>query len=477
GEEPLSTELSIGAVFAERYRVERRLASGGMGAVYEVVHVETNRRRALKILHTKFMQSDMLRKRFRQEARVAAEIDSEHIVDIFDAGIDPTTDMPFLVMELLRGEDLRSRVRRDGPLPYDLVIHFLYETSLALEKTHKANIVHRDLKPDNLFLCEREHGLPRVKVLDFGIAKIIADGGTETQLTQSLGTPLYMAPEQFSMQSSVSPATDIFALGLIAYTLLVGKPYWLTESKQAQSPIAFALHAAQGPQESAVERAAKLQVTLPAAFDAWFFRATSVLPADRFPSASVAVAQLADVLGVPMLHESTRGKSDSMIPRALETSSPGPDDLITLDEPISPEGHLSSSLHAVRTVCESALDALPKHSRPKSVVMVVGIVSILAAGPILDGLFGSRVNAPTNAGSSVAEVAAGSLESAAHPAIAASTEASPFVSAPKTAEAPSASASASASAEAPASDPTKSTTARPASTTKKNPTRELWNND
>jgi serine/threonine-protein kinase len=103
-ESAVSSDLACGAVFAGRYRVERRIAAGGMGAVYEVVHIETNRRRALKVMHAEMVQSDELRGRFRQEARVAAEIDSEHIVDVFDAGIDDATGMPFLVMELLRGE-------------------------------------------------------------------------------------------------------------------------------------------------------------------------------------------------------------------------------------------------------------------------------------------------------------------------------------------------------------------------------------
>lgn len=468
----MSSELSIGAVFAERYRVERRLAAGGMGAVYEVVHIETNRRRALKVLHTKFMQSEAVRKRFRQEARVAAEIDSEHIVDIFDAGIDATTEMPFLVMELLRGEDLRTRVRRDGPLPREHVLHFLYETSLALEKTHKANIVHRDLKPDNIFLCEREHGLPRVKVLDFGIAKIVADEATETQVTQSLGTPLYMAPEQFSMHSSVSPATDIYALGLIAFTLLVGKPYWINESKEAQSPIAFALHASKGPEESAVARAAKLNVALPEAFDGWFFRATSLIPADRFPSARVAVAELAAVLGVPLPHEGPCGKIDSIVQSEPGPISPGPDDLITLHESQDPNGHLSSSLHAVRTVGASAVEGPPKRSRPHSMVMVAGIVAILAAGPVLDRFFRPRIHTPAPAGLPVLSAREHAPESA-ETSTAPSASSSPAAITSSSSEAPSA----STSAPTPSSDATKSSTVRPVITTKKTSKRELWNND
>ena len=294
----MSSDLAVGAIFAGRYRVEHRIASGGMGAVYEVVHLETNRRRALKVMHANFLQSEDLRGRFRQEARVAAEIESEYIVDVFDAGIDEATGMPFLVMELLRGEELGKRLRRAGPLPPAEVLLYLHQTSLALDKTHRAHIVHRDLKPDNLFLCEREEGPARIKVLDFGIAKIVAAGATGAGATQSLGTPLYMAPEQFLMDSSVSPATDIFALGMITFTLLVGKPYWYEESRGGGNVFAFAAHAALGPREPASARAHRLGASLPPTFDAWFARATAKTPAERFPSATSAVKALAEALGL-----------------------------------------------------------------------------------------------------------------------------------------------------------------------------------
>lgn len=294
-----SEELTIGSVFVERYRIERRIAAGGMGAVYEVVHLETNRRRALKVMHADYVSSDELRARFRQEARVAAEIESEHIVDVFDAGVDAATGMPFLVMELLRGEELGRYSKRTGPLPKEEVVRYLYETSLALDKTHRARIVHRDLKPANLFLCEREHGPPRVKVLDFGIAKVIKDFETKTNTTRPLGTPLYMAPEQFQLTSSIAPATDIFALGMIAFTLLAGKPYWHPESANASEPWAFVIHVATGPKESAVRRAwDEFGVELPAEFDEWFFRVTARDPIARFETAGEAICELARALGV-----------------------------------------------------------------------------------------------------------------------------------------------------------------------------------
>jgi eukaryotic-like serine/threonine-protein kinase len=293
--------FSSGAVFAGRYQIVRCIATGGMGAVYEALHLETDRRRALKVMHPHFVESAELRSRFRQEARVAARIESDHIVEVFDAGIDETTGMPFLVMELLRGEELAKRLERRPRLPHAEALLYLHQTAAVLEKTHRANIVHRDLKPENLFLCDRDEGLPRIKVLDFGIAKLLSEAGaTGVKATRSLGTPLYMAPEQFRAGGAVSPATDLFALGMIAYTVLVGVPYWIEEGNMVDNVYAFAATAACGPLEAATARARRQGVELPAAFDAWFARATSLAPGDRFPSALASVYALSEVLGAAL---------------------------------------------------------------------------------------------------------------------------------------------------------------------------------
>jgi serine/threonine protein kinase len=244
-----------------------------------------------------FLQNDEMRARFRQEARVTARIASEYIVDVLDAGIDEATKMPFLVMELLEGEELEQRLKRLGPLaPHD-VVTYLHQASLALDKTHRASIVHRDLKPGNLFLTEREDGSPRIKVLDFGIAKLVAEGATGP-VTQVLGTPLFMAPEQFQVGLRITPAVDVFALGMIAFTLLTGKPYWFDEASIAGSPHAVYVAIMQGPKEPACARATRRGVHLPPAFDAWFARVTALDPNARFSTASAAVIALGEVFGV-----------------------------------------------------------------------------------------------------------------------------------------------------------------------------------
>lgn len=292
-----SLAFSDGTIFAGRYQIVGCIAHGGMSAVYEVIHIETDRRRALKIMLPSFLQSEEIRARLRQEGRGAARIASEYIVDVLDAGIDDSTQMPFLVMELLEGEGLDDRLKRLGPFrPHD-VVTYLHQASLALDKTHRAFIVHRDLKPGNLFLTEREDGAPRIKVLNFGFAKLVAEGATGLG-TRILGTLLYMAPEQFQVGVRMTAAVDIFALGMTAFTLLTGKPYWFDEASLAGSPHAVYVATMQGPKEPACARATRRGVHLPPAFDAWFVRVTALDPNARFPTASAAVGALGEVFGV-----------------------------------------------------------------------------------------------------------------------------------------------------------------------------------
>lgn len=289
--------LSEGAVFGGRYRIVRLIKSGGMGAVYEAVHLETERRRALKVMHPHLFQSDEMRERFKREARIASQVESEFIVDVSDAGIDEATHTPFMVMELLSGEDLEQRLKRLGRLSPDEALTYLRQAATALDKTHAKSIVHRDLKPENVFLSVRDDGSPRVKILDFGVAKLVAsNGGTVAGGTSILGTPIYMAPEQFRMERKLSPAVDLYALGMMAFTLLVGKAYWSIESREAPDVIAFVMVAVQGPAESAVARAARWGVTLPPAFDTWFSKAAAPIAAHRFSSASEMIRELGAAL-------------------------------------------------------------------------------------------------------------------------------------------------------------------------------------
>ena len=293
-----SGALVAGQVFHGRYEIVRCLKAGGMGAVYECIHLKTRKRRALKVMLPEMVVDASMRERFELEARVTADIESEHIVETFDAGIDEETGAPFLVMELLRGEELSALLKRRGALPADEVVLLLSQAARALDRTHAAGIVHRDLKPDNLFVTSRDDDSPRIKILDFGIAKVISDRTSAAQKTAAIGTPLYTSPEQFQGDGAIGPRADIYALGHIAYALLTGRPYWADEQRSNPAIVAFYLLVMTGPPELPTARAARRGVTLPRAFDAWFARATARLPRDRFDRTSTLVTELAAVLGV-----------------------------------------------------------------------------------------------------------------------------------------------------------------------------------
>ncbi len=250
----------------------------------------------------RFVADRDLRARFRLEATITAEIDSEHIVETLDADVDRETGSPFVVMDLLKGEDLGATLERRGALPAPEVILLLRQTARALDRTHAAGVVHRDLKPANLFLTRGDDGEPKIKVLDFGIAKIVADSGTPIQTTCTMGTPFYMPPEQIRGEGSIGPRADLYALGHLAFTLLTGEPYWKEDRAAASGLFALFSRILAGAGEAPTTRAMRrCAVELPPAFDAWFAKATALDPEDRFDTASVEIAALADAL-----HEAPR---------------------------------------------------------------------------------------------------------------------------------------------------------------------------
>jgi serine/threonine-protein kinase len=207
--------------------------------------------------------------------------------------------MPFLVMDLLKGEELGSLLARRKTLPSGEVVLYLFEAALALDKTHAAGIVHRDLKPENLFVTRRDDGSPCIKVFDFGIAKIVDRGSKRP--TRAMGTPLYMAPEQIRGDGSLGPPVDLYAIGHIAYTLLVGEAYWHEEIEAGHTLFATLSTILLGVKEPPRARARRRRgVELPPAFDAWFLKATALLPEDRFQLATDTVAALAVALGVSL---------------------------------------------------------------------------------------------------------------------------------------------------------------------------------
>jgi serine/threonine-protein kinase len=212
-----------GTLLAGKFRVIQRLGEGGMGSVYEIEHELTKHRRALKMLHAAMAAVPSIVERFLREASAAGRVGNPHIAETFDAGVLETGE-PYLVMELLRGEPLSSRIAR-GQLLLHEVVDLIGQACVGVAAAHAAGIVHRDLKPDNLFVVDVD-GRPFVKILDFGISKFDSTQTGGMALTKegaAMGTPYYMSPEQIRGLANLDARADVYALGVILYECLAGK--------------------------------------------------------------------------------------------------------------------------------------------------------------------------------------------------------------------------------------------------------------
>ncbi len=419
--------LSAGATFGSRYKVIRCIKAGGMGAVYEVEDEKTASRRALKVMHPDLLDDEELRARFEQEARVTGSLESDHITRTFDAGIEASTGTPFLVMELLRGEELGVMMKRRGALPPGDALTYLAQAARALDKTHAAGIVHRDLKPENLFVTERDDGTPCIKILDFGVAKILSQG-THAKQTRSIGTPLYMAPEQIQGSKHVRPEADRFALAHIAYAMLTGEPFWREESRDMDF-IALCLRVVGGLPEPATARARRrCNVELPEAFDAWFERALAPRPEDRFTGTAAMIDALRAALtgGVRVLGPQPRFSDAGLTPAS------------GAEPPVPPPSESAFSSNATASIVMGDAD-IPPPPRRGRMALVVGGVLLLCVPLAVIALRGPSVEEPRAAAASAKSVPSVSP---------ASPEVAKSAATPQVGVAASASASASARASA-----------------------------
>ncbi|MDY0003994.1 MAG: serine/threonine-protein kinase [Polyangia bacterium] len=219
------SRIDANVVIDGKYRVLRRLASGGMGAVYEVLHERIGRRLAMKLILPELAQNEEVARRFELEARAASAIGHANIVEITDMGTT-REGLPFLVMEFLDGCDLSVLLEPGLPLPLPRAKHILAQTLSALGAAHGAGIIHRDLKPENVFLIQRGEDADFVKLLDFGISKIAGGEEAKLHLTSTgliLGTPYYMSPEQARGDKELDHRSDLFAAGTILYQMLTGR--------------------------------------------------------------------------------------------------------------------------------------------------------------------------------------------------------------------------------------------------------------
>jgi eukaryotic-like serine/threonine-protein kinase len=216
-----------------KYVIESVIGVGGMGAVFLAYHEQLRRRVAIKFLLNEAKENPDAYARFEREAHAAAALQSENVTRVIDLGALPD-GTPYIVMEYLEGQDLSARLASVGRLPIEEAVAHVLEVCDALSEAHALGIVHRDLKPANLFLAQRANGSTRVKVLDFGISKMGASGiGKQMSLTGTgavMGSPLYMSPEQLRGSGKVDERTDIWALGVVLYEFLAGRPPFQAEA-------------------------------------------------------------------------------------------------------------------------------------------------------------------------------------------------------------------------------------------------------
>jgi serine/threonine-protein kinase len=313
-----------GTLVAGKYRVEQLLGTGGMGTVWKGRHEALGTPVAIKFIKPQHASAQDARRRFEIEARAAAKLKSKHAVKVFDYGV---TDggLPYIVMEYLEGESLSEALIRRGPFPASEVGKIFAQAARALQKAHDQGIVHRDLKPDNIFLQENAEDIDpelpyTVKLVDFGIAKVLDKPGAEaganpmggpTQDGAVIGTPNFMAPEQLTVGGAPNALTDLWSLGACAFAAMTAR---IPFEGEVLGDIVLKVCASPIPVPS------KLNPEVPPGFDAWFARACSRDPQKRFQSATELADSLNAVCGNTRVRTATM--SEDQVQYALKPVDP-----------------------------------------------------------------------------------------------------------------------------------------------------------
>jgi serine/threonine-protein kinase len=262
-------------------KLVRLLDNGSMGSVWVASHGGLGTEVAVKFMSPDYAKNQNLVTRFSREAHAAAHLRSPHVVQIFDHGVTPD-GVPYIVMELLDGESLHKRLKREGPIDPATTALIIAQTCKALTRAHQLGIVHRDIKPANIFLTDADGEL-FVKLLDFGVAKQEGRDFSMTRTNEKVGTPFYMSPEQLISAKHVDFRADLWSVGIVAYHAMVGQvPF------KANTFGDLCLAVSRG----VFTAASAARPELPGRLDAWFQRALAKKPADRFESAKQAAEEL-----------------------------------------------------------------------------------------------------------------------------------------------------------------------------------------
>jgi serine/threonine protein kinase len=399
--------LIAGSIFARDFRITHRLGEGGMGVIYAAEQISTSKPRALKVMHPTMVHDTRLRDRFLQEAHAAAQIESDHVAEVVAAGVDEATGAPWLAMELLRGQTLEQRVTSSGPFGPRELLELSTQMRHVLAQAHARGLVHRDIKPENLFIAQpRRVGIPfMLKVLDFGIAKWLQETRSVGN-SQVIGSPLWMAPEQWQPNAPIGPQTDVWAVALVMFFALAGRAYWRSADSDDISRIIVEVVSA--PLAPPTERARELgsSAQVPAGFDDWFLACLSRQPAQRPPNGDAALARFEELFeGARSGPQSVHFRSvPSPAPPPVATSSssvvPAPVVPAPAVTPISPRVKIDTddrtrALHEVTAapaltgvVWAHASSPLGAHARVQRVLtaLVPALDEALSVDPVLVGL-------------------------------------------------------------------------------------------
>jgi serine/threonine-protein kinase len=361
----LSGAPPTGSIIAGKYQIERVIGAGGMGVVVAALHLQLGTRVAIKFLLRSARENPDTVARFAREARAAASVANEHVARVLDVGA-LENGAPFIVMEFLEGVDLATRLRERGPMPVEEAVECVLQACEALSEVHAAGIVHRDLKPANLFWLRRPSGLPWIKVLDFGISKVLDADPSKLQaaITHSatvMGSPPYMSPEQLQSTRSVDARTDIWALGVILFELITGRSPFIAATFP-EVYLNIAVRAPPSPRE--------FNASCPVPLEAAILRCLSKRREDRFRD----VAALARAL-LPFGSERARASVEHIARTAAGTSG-SVDNSARQDRALEdPAPNIVNTVTALGTTTP-----LPTRRRRSAVVLGIagGLGSLLA---------------------------------------------------------------------------------------------------
>ncbi|MEZ4364977.1 MAG: serine/threonine-protein kinase [Kofleriaceae bacterium] len=313
-----SAGVEPGQILLGKYRVDQILGQGGMGVVAQATHLALGERVAIKFLRSDMVADEPTLARFLREAQSAAKLKCEFVAHTTDVGL-LESGAPYMVMEFLEGEDVAQAIKERGALHPSFAIDLVLQACVALAEAHSLGIVHRDIKPTNLFITWRPDGGAQLKVLDFGISKVVA-GGEELSLTSTmslLGTPAYMAPEQMRSARDVDSRSDIWSLGTVLFEMVEGqRPFY------AETFTEMCVRVISDPP-------APLTVELPPGLADVIHRCLEKEPSARYYSIGDLAAELAPLARDPMAaHELVKriqgmlSRRDS-IPRRWSSSAAG----------------------------------------------------------------------------------------------------------------------------------------------------------